>query len=139
MPTRRDYTSGDYDTSSRSETSARAYDSVWQRSVATSDNANLSEVSDNNGRFSISGTVLNHSTMGTSATTDSVTIRATNNANSSAYKDASFSVSNSKSYTTYSNISVSIGDVGANGSATGNPTTTYAYNYKWSSGSTGAD
>lgn len=36
---------------------------------------------------------------------------------------------NSKSYTTYSNLSTTIGDIGANGSATGTPTTTYAYNY----------
>lgn len=85
---------------------------------------------DNNGRFSISGTTLNHSTMGTNTTTDNCTVRCTNASATSVYKDASVSVSNSKSYTTYSDISVSIGDVGANGSGTGNPTTTYAYNYK---------
>ena len=139
MPTRRNYTSGDYDVSSRSETSARAYDSVWQRNAATSDTPSLSEVVDNNGRFSISGTTLNHSTMGTNATTDNCTVRCTNASATSVYKDASVSVSNSKSYTTYSDISVSIGDVGANGGGTGNPTTTYAYNYKWTSGVTGKD
>ena len=97
MPTRRDYCSGSYDTSSRSETSARAYDSVWQREAAAADTAKLSEIADNNGRFSISGTTLSHSSMGTSSTTDSCTVRCTNGSNSSAIKDASVSVSNSVS------------------------------------------
>jgi hypothetical protein len=70
MPTRRDYTSGSYDTSSREETSYRAYDSVLQRTAAASDNVTLSEASDNNNRFSISGTTLYHSSMGKNVTTD---------------------------------------------------------------------
>lgn len=101
MPTRRNYTSGEYDTSSRSETSARAYDSPWQRNAAAADTANLSEIVDNNGRFSISGTTLLHGSMGTSSTTDNCTVRCTNGSNSSAIKDASVSVSNSVSGITW--------------------------------------
>lgn len=68
--------------------------------------------------------------MGTTAAIDSCTVRCTNNAATSVYKEASVSdIGNSKSYTTYSNLTTTIGDIGANGSETGKPTTTYAYNY----------
>lgn len=60
------------------------------------DNVNLSIVSNGNNRFSLSGTTLTHSNMGTNAVTDTVTVRATNASNTSTYKDVSASVTNSR-------------------------------------------
>lgn len=60
------------------------------------DNVNLSIVSNGNNRFSLSGTTLTHSNMGTNAVTDTVTIRATNASNTSTYKDVSTSITNSR-------------------------------------------
>lgn len=59
------------------------------------DNVNLSIVSNGNNRFSLSGTTLTHSNMGTNVVTDTVTVRATNVSNASTYKDVSASVTNS--------------------------------------------
>lgn len=59
------------------------------------DNVNLSIVSNGNNRFSLSGTTLTHSNMGTNAVTDTVTVRATNVSNASTYRDVSASVTNS--------------------------------------------
>lgn len=60
------------------------------------DNVNLSIVSNGNNRFSLSGTTLTHSNMGTNAVTDTVTVRATNASNTSTYKDVSASITNSR-------------------------------------------
>jgi hypothetical protein len=60
------------------------------------DNVNLSIVSNGNNRFSLSGTTLTHSNMGTNAVTDTVTVRATNVSNASTYKDVSASITNSR-------------------------------------------
>lgn len=60
------------------------------------DNVNLSIVSNGNNRFSLSGTTLTHSNMGTNAVTDTITIRATNVSNASTYKDVSASITNSR-------------------------------------------
>lgn len=60
------------------------------------DNVNLSIVSNGNNRFSLSGTTLTHSNMGTNAVTDTVTVRATNVSNASTYRDVSASVTNSR-------------------------------------------
>ena len=59
------------------------------------DNVNLSIVSNGNNRFSLSGTTLTHSNMGTNAVTDTITMRATNVSNASTYRDVSASVTNS--------------------------------------------
>ena len=59
------------------------------------DNVNLSIVSNGNNRFSLSGTTLTHSNMGTNVVTDTITIRATNVSNASTYRDVSASVTNS--------------------------------------------
>lgn len=59
------------------------------------DNVNLNIVSNGNNRFSLSGTTLTHSNMGTNAVTDTITIRATNVSNASTYRDVSASVTNS--------------------------------------------
>lgn len=63
---------------------------------AVVDNVNLSIVSNGNNRFSLSGTTLTHSNMGTNAVTDTVTVRATNASNTSTYKDVSASITNSR-------------------------------------------
>ena len=94
MPIRRDFTSGSYDTSSRSESSSRSYDYVLQRTASASDVVAIKEQYDNNGRFSVNHTTLSHSSMGTSVTTDTCTVRVTNSGNTSVYKDASVSVNN---------------------------------------------
>ena len=60
------------------------------------DNVNLSIVSNGNNRFSLSGTTLTHSNMGTNAVTDTVTVRATNVSNASTYRDVSTSITNSR-------------------------------------------
>ena len=60
------------------------------------DNVNLSIVSNGNNRFSLSGTTLTHSNMGTNAVTDTITIRATNVSNASTYRDVSTSITNSR-------------------------------------------
>ena len=65
------------------------------RSVAGS--VSFAEVSDPNGRFSVSGSTLSHSSMGKSVTTDQVTVRCYNASNTGYYKDASTSVANSYS------------------------------------------
>ena len=60
------------------------------------DNVNLSIVSNGNNRFSLSGTTLTHSNMGTNVVTDTVTVRVTNASNTSTYKDVSASITNSR-------------------------------------------
>lgn len=60
------------------------------------DKVNLSIVSNGNNRFSLSGTTLTHSNMGTNAVTDTVTVRVTNASNASTYRDVSASVTNSR-------------------------------------------
>ena len=60
------------------------------------DNVNLRIVSNGNNRFSLSGTTLTHSNMGTNAVTDTVTVRTTNASNTSTYKDVSVSITNSR-------------------------------------------
>ncbi len=61
--------------------------------------------SNGNNRFSLSGNTLSHSSMGTTATTDTCTIRATNSGDTSKIKDASTSATNA--ITSYGNVSVS--------------------------------
>lgn len=79
-----------------------------------------------NNRFSLSGNIISHSSMGKNVTTDTVTIRCTNAGKTTVYKDASTSVSNSvgawvdTGITAYGTPSVSIGSglTTAGGSAT---------------------
>ena len=74
--------------------SSGATDGPFEDTVV--DNVNLSIVSNGNNRFSLSGTTLTHSNMGTNAVTDTVTVRATNASNTSNYKDVSASITNSR-------------------------------------------
>ena len=96
------------------------------------DNVNLSIVSNGNNRFSLSGTTLTHSNMGTNAVTDTVTIRATNASNTSTYKDVSASITNSRvSYKgfiidTYSYPTMSYSEGAYSPSVSGRCTAVYA-------------
>ena len=74
--------------------SSRSTDGPFEDTVV--DNVNLSIVSNGNNRFSLSGTTLTHSNMGTNAVTDTVTVRVTNASNTSTYKDVSASITNSR-------------------------------------------
>lgn len=90
------------------------------------DSISLSMVGNGNSRFSFANSVATHSSMTTNITTDTVTIRCTNYANSGTYHDASASVSNSvgawvdTGITAYGTPSISIGSglTAAGGSAT---------------------
>ena len=90
------------------------------------DSISLSMVGNGNSRFSFANSVAIHSSMTTNITTDTVTIRCTNSANSGTYHDASASVSNSvgawvdTGITAYGTPSISIGSglTAAGGSAT---------------------
>ena len=90
------------------------------------DSISLSMVGNGNSRFSFANSVATHSSMTTNVTTDTVTIRCTNSANSGTYHDASASVSNSvgawvdTGITAYGTPSISIGSglTAAGGSAT---------------------
>lgn len=90
------------------------------------DSISLSMVGNGNSRFSFASSVATHSSMTTNVTTDTVTIRCTNSANSGTYHDASASVSNSvgawvdTGITAYGTPSISIGSglTAAGGSAT---------------------
>ena len=94
------------------------------------DGVTVTEVSDNNNRYSYSNGTLTHSSMTTNLTTDSCTLRATNNTSTSTTKDASVSVTNTRRHEgdTPSNyvatISIGNGMVAKGGSAT---VTTSAY------------
>ena len=105
------------------------------RSVAGS--VTLSIVTNGNNRFSLSGTTLSHSSMGTSATTDNVTVRAYNAASTGYYKDASTSVSNGIS--SYGAVTVTAftytpaSHTSAGGTST--PSVSFTQTATWSSGS----
>lgn len=66
-----------------------------------SDSCTIKITSNGNNRFSLSGTTLSHTTMGTSATTDSCTITCTNSSATSATGTDSVSVSNAITNTSY--------------------------------------
>ena len=90
------------------------------------DGISLSMIGNGNSRFSFANSVATHSNMGKNVTTDTVTIRCTNSANTSTHHDASASISNTvgawvdTGITAYGTPSVSIGSglTAAGGSAT---------------------
>lgn len=64
-----------------------------------------------NSRFSLSGNTITHSSMGTNETTDTVTIKAVNNGDSSKLATASKSITNSKTVKSTSGGIYTYGDV----------------------------
>lgn len=71
----------------------------------------ISMTANGNSRFSLSGNTITHSSMGTNETTDTVTIKAVNNENSSKSATASKSITNSKTVKSTSGGVYTYGDV----------------------------
>lgn len=138
------YTSGSESTGTN-ESSQTAYDyqKVSNGSSAASDSCTIAIVSDNNSRFSLSGTTLSHSTMGTNTTTDTCTVRCTNSSSTNTTKNASVSVTNSRSYgvptitASYSKQSI-YGSSYANNTTRAKLTASVSVTDSWTSGSTAA-
>lgn len=79
------------------------------RSVSGS--LSISMTANGNSRFSLSGNTITHSSMGTNETTDTVTIKAVNNGDSSKSATASKSITNSKIVKSTSGGVYTYGDV----------------------------
>lgn len=79
------------------------------RSVSGS--LSISMTANGNSRFSLSGNTITHSSMGTNETTDTVTIKAVNNGDSSKSATASKSITNSKTIKSTSGGIYTYGDV----------------------------
>ena len=71
----------------------------------------ISMTANGNSRFSLSGNTIIHSSMGTNETTDTVTIKAVNNGDSSKSATASKSIINSKTFKSTSGGIYTYGDV----------------------------
>lgn len=71
----------------------------------------ISMTANGNSRFSLSGNTITHSSMGTNETTDTVTIKAVNNENSSKSATASKNITNSKTVKSTSGGVYTYGDV----------------------------
>lgn len=71
----------------------------------------ISMTANGNNRFSLSGNTITHSSMGTNETTDTVTIKAVNNRDSSKSATASKSITNSKTVKSTSGGIYTYGDV----------------------------
>lgn len=80
-----------------------------RRSVSGS--LSISMTVNGNSRFSLSGNTITHSSMGTNETTDTITIKAVNNGNSSKSATASKSITNSKTVKSTSGGIYTYGDV----------------------------
>lgn len=71
----------------------------------------ISMTANGNSRFSLSGNTITHSSMGTNETTDTITIKAVNDGNSSKSATASKSITNSKTVKSTSGGIYTYGDV----------------------------
>lgn len=74
-------------------------------------NVSVSMTANGNNRFSLSGNTITHSSMGTNETTDTVTIKAVNDGDSSKSATASKSITNSKTVKSTSGGVYTYGDV----------------------------
>lgn len=74
-------------------------------------NVSVSMTANGNNRFSLSGNTITHSSMGTNETTDTVTIKAVNDGDSSKSATASNSITNSKTVKSTSGGIYTYGDV----------------------------
>lgn len=74
-------------------------------------NVSVSMTANGNNRFSLSGNTITHSSMGTNETTDTVTIKAVNDGDSSKSATASKSITNSKTVKSTSGGIYTYGDV----------------------------
>lgn len=76
-------------------------------------NVSVSMTANGNNRFSLSGNTITHSSMGTNETTDTVTIKAVNDGDSSKSATASKSITNSKTVKSTSGGVYTYGDITA--------------------------
>jgi hypothetical protein len=90
-------------TVSASVTNTETYNALYSSGAtgpnqtrSVSGSLSISMTVNGNSRFSLSGNTITHSSMGTNETTDTVTIKAVNNENSSKSATASKSITNSK-------------------------------------------
>lgn len=109
-------------TVSASVTNTETYNALYSsgstgpnQTRSVSGSLSISMTANGNSRFSLSGNTITHSSMGTNETTDTVTIKAVNNGDSSKSATASKSITNSKTVKstsggvyTYSNITAGI-------------------------------
>lgn len=109
-------------TVSASVTNTETYNALYSsgstgpnQTRSISGSLSISMTANGNSRFSLSGNTITHSSMGTNETTDTVTIKAVNNGDSSKSATASKSITNSKTVKstsggvyTYSNITAGI-------------------------------
>lgn len=91
-------------TVSASVTNTETYNALYSSGAigpnqtrSVSGSLSISMIANGNNRFSLSGNTITHSSMGTNETTDTVTIKAVNNGDSSKSATASKSIVNSKS------------------------------------------
>lgn len=109
-------------TVSASVTNTETYNALYSsgsigpnQTRSVSGSLSISMTANGNSRFSLSGNTITHSSMGTNETTDTVTIKAVNNGDSSKSATASKSITNSKTVKstsggvyTYGNITAGI-------------------------------
>lgn len=103
---------------SASVTNTETYNALYSSGAIGSDqirsvtgNVSVSMTANGNNRFSLSGNTITHSSMGTNETTDTVTIKAVNDENSSKSATASKSITNSKTVKSTSGGVYTYGDV----------------------------
>mgnify|MGYP000798026041 FL=1 len=105
-------------TVSASVTNTETYNALYSsgstgpnQTRSVSGSLSISMTANGNSRFSLSGNTITHSSMGTNETTDTVTIKAVNNGDSSKSATASKSITNSKTVKSTSGGIYTYGDV----------------------------
>lgn len=103
---------------SASVTNTETYNALYSSGVigpnqtrSVGGSLSISMTANGNSRFSLSGNTITHSSMGTNETTDTVTIKAVNNGDSSKSATASKSITNSKTVKSTSGGIYTYGDV----------------------------
>lgn len=103
---------------SASVTNTETYNALYSSGVtgpnqtrSVGGNLSISMTVNGNSRFSLSGNTITHSSMGTNETTDTITIKAVNNGDSSKSATVSKSITNSKTVKSTSNGIYTYGDV----------------------------
>ena len=105
-------------TVSASVTNTETYNALYSSGVtgpnqtrSVGGSLSISMTVNGNSRFSLSGNTITHSSMGTNETTDTVTIKAVNDGNSSKSATASKSITNSKTVKSTSGGIYTYGDI----------------------------
>lgn len=105
-------------TVSASVTDTETYNALYSSGVigpnqtrSVGGSLSISMTANGNSRFSLSGNTIIHSSMGTNETTDTITIKAVNDGNSSKSATASKSITNSKTVKSISGGVYTYGDV----------------------------